>query len=206
MISWKQKALGFFFFVSTIYYTVLYRSPWRHWGYDWGMRIFLWFRIAQGGVGLWLCVGTINFCDIKLLSHQPLLPMIVEKKRQKTSKLESKPKRHKKVTEAPDSFSKPTKRSRPVTHSFEESDSEERSSGEWDDVPDGGHSSVNNDLLDENRMDVDESATQKRQAQKEPNGVRICILFEYSIMNASSCQRISQSTEDFAWTTKGGQA
>ena len=135
--------------------------------------------------------------------------MIVEKKRQKTSKLESKPKRRKKVTEAPDSFSKPTKRSRPVTHSFpivEESDSEERSSGEWDDVPDEGHSSVNDDLLDENQMDVDESATKKRQAQKEPNGVRICILFEYSIINASSCPRISQSTEDSAWTTKGGQA
>jgi len=120
--------------------------------------------------------------------------MIIEKKRQKTSKLESKPKRYNTGTEAPDSFSKSTKRSRPVTHSFpivEESDSEEGSSGEWDGVPDEGQISINDDLLDENKMDVDEGATKKRQAQKEPNGVKICISFEYSIMNTSSYQRIS---------------
>jgi len=122
--------------------------------------------------------------------------MIIAKKRQKTSKLESKLKRRSTGAEAPDSFSKSTKRSRPVTHSFptvEESDSEERSSGEWDDVPDvdEGHSSINDDLLDENKMDVDKGATEKRKAQKEPNGVKICISFEYSIMNTSSYQRIS---------------
>jgi len=125
--------------------------------------------------------------------------MIIEKKRQKTSKLGSKPKRHSTGTEASDSFSKSTKRSRPVTHSFpivEESDSEERSSEEWDGVSDERHSSIDDDLSDEDKMDVDENATKKRQAQKEPNGLKICISFEYSIMNTYSCQRISQSAED----------
>ena len=103
----------------------------------------------------------------------------IGKKRQKTTNLESKSKRHNAGKKSPDDeFSMSTEWSRPVTHSFpivEESESEleEGSSGEWDGVHDEGHSFKGDEPLDENTMDVDQGAIGNRQPQKEPNGLWI---------------------------------
>jgi len=103
----------------------------------------------------------------------------IGKKRQKTTNLESKSKRHSAGKKSPDDeFSMSTEWSRPVTHSFpivEESESEleEGSSGEWDGVHDEGHSFKGDEPLDENTMDVDQGAIENRQPQKEPNGLWI---------------------------------
>ncbi|KAL9709456.1 Pumilio y domain member 6 [Leucoagaricus gongylophorus] len=102
----------------------------------------------------------------------------IGKKRQKTTNLESKSKRHNAGKKSPDDeFSMSTEWSRPVTHSFpivEESESEleEGSSGEWDGVHDEGHSFKGDEPLDENTMDVDQGAIGNRQPQKEPNAAR----------------------------------
>ncbi|KAF5346526.1 hypothetical protein D9756_010027 [Leucocoprinus leucothites] len=105
-----------------------------------------------------------------------------KKKRPASTKLESQPKRRSTEKEFPDiSKSKEKKRSRPVTHAFpivEESDSdlEEGSSGDWEDLGDEGQDDAIIDdeaLLDEDAMAVDEGTmVDTKQVQKDPNAAR----------------------------------